>query len=554
MLTDYEKSDAELLDALLYNHAVTPTGGGVSMRTALVRHSQETTYVVPGDWPAADGNDWFHNGAMIPGSDPDYLIDGERTFDAMLEAMEKATKKGHFIVLLGWSLDVNFTFSGKKTFLQVARERSKLGVAVRVLLFDNSEYRINETSKARLNALAAAEQLDIACNLDDNTKGTVTGPVAKVAGRSGIHSYGAHHHKIVVVFGDEGLVGFCGGIDLDANRINPRYRLHDVHVRVVGDAAKELLKIAEQRWESAKDDDKPPSPPSIKPLTGQTFAPPTSARYLASVVQTIGNPDITGVSSNLWTGIQHALLRAKRFVYIEDQYFWSLDLVQAIVDASKHVKHITILVPDAVVGERFYMRHRALAELVRLGGKGIEKRVGIFSKKRGPHEWVHAKMFVIDDEYALIGSANANNRGYFLDSEAQVGVAERAWKSKEGARGGGWFVVRSNFARRLRIELWAEHLGMKTEELFDGVGSRIHWEALPSTANVASYESIDVKQFEKDLDLLEKQGKARKSNSYLYSGLSPVLPPTTRRPWWDAPYEEWDSGMHKDQSVVDPKL
>ena len=36
--------------------------------------------------------------------------------------------------------------------------------------------------------------------------------------------------------------------------------------------------------------------------------------------------------------------------------------------------------------------------------------------------YVHSKTWVIDDEFAIVGSANCNRRGYTHDSEASVGV------------------------------------------------------------------------------------------------------------------------------------
>ena len=76
--------------------------------------------------------------------------------------------------------------------------------------------------------------------------GTKIPPIAEtlaaMAGHPGVHSLGSHHHKILIVYGDEGLIGFCGGVDLDKNRLG---YLHDVHLRVLGGSAKELLKIAE---------------------------------------------------------------------------------------------------------------------------------------------------------------------------------------------------------------------------------------------------------------------------------------------------------------------
>lgn len=114
-------------------------------------------------------------------------------------------------------------------------------------------------------------------------------------------------------------------------------------------------------------------------------------------------------------------------------------------------------------------------------------------------------MFVFDDEYAIVGSANANNRSYFHDSEASVGIAERAFDKPDGARGGHWFAAEANFARRLRIKLWEEHLRFPAEELFDGVGARVLWDLPNPQARVQVYQAIDMNAQGKPKDIYAKE-------------------------------------------------
>ncbi|MEZ4301411.1 MAG: phospholipase D-like domain-containing protein [Polyangiaceae bacterium] len=397
--------------------------------------------------------------------------------------------------------------------------------------------RLNENAKRALEKLRTVKKLDVYCNLDDNTKGYVSGVVASATDNAGVHSYGAHHQKILLVHGKEGLVAFCGGIDIDPNRRPTGMFLHDVHVRVQGTAAEELWKIAEKRWEHAEDDGNPPTPASIGVLAPPSFAKPTYAPYLATAVQTVGNPTIAKSTPNtLWPAVKEAIARAERFIYIEDQYFWSLDLVDELVRASKRLRHITILVPEALTGEQPQRRQEAISELVKRGGPGIEEKIGIFESTYSGHAYVHAKLFIMDDEYAIVGSANANNRGYFLDSEAAVCVTEREARNVNGTRLGEWFTIEGNFARRLRMHLWAEHLTLDLgqEELFDGVGAVVHWRRLMGPADprppfrqkddVAPYRAINLRNR------------------------------SDRELWWRAPYEDWKPKLPPaEDAVADPK-
>lgn len=591
MLTAPNPSTWDLLPKLTRDLTVPAPPGAAQLRAAMVRHNVESTYVVPGDWPEADGNEWIAEDVRpSAGSDAQYLIDGPATFQAMGQALETADSAEHFILLLGWSLDPNFAFYEKKTFLQVIEERATRGAAVRVLLFSNTEYTINGLTKKALNELRTDKKLDVTCYLDDRTAGLVeplTDPVdlkkipltpvrydqppsvwaddllpkeyKKYFTKGNITSYGAHHHKILLVYGRDGLIGFCGGVDLDDNRSS---YLHDVHLQVTGEAASALLKIAEQRWKYAQDNGETPTALGLPALSKSS---PVDPNYLATVLQTVGNPELKRfVSSTLWPGIQRAIQQAKRFIYLEDQYFWSLDLVEELVRAAEHVQHITILVPAPVVGEHTKLRQKAIGHLVRLGGSGIRSKIGIYQMNYGGHEWVHAKLFVFDDEYAIVGSANANNRGYFLDSEAAIGVAERAWERAGGRRKGAWHMMDANFARRLRIQLWHEHLGLDHEELFDGTASQVHWGRLPPTANVGVYGAVNFEPYlaARDSHLQDVASwwgrkKAAEAAKLPFEEKPPKwFEPTdtsVRRPWWVLPDHGWEPGWEGQDMLLDPK-
>lgn len=78
--------------------------------------------------------------------------------------------------------------------------------------------------------------------------------------------------------------------------------------------------------------------------------------------------------------------------------------------------------------------------------KGASALAGSF-----PSIYVHSKMMLIDDAFASIGSANANRRGFYSDGECNIfGLRDQV---TEG----------DNWIRDLRLDLWAEHLGVPPE-------------------------------------------------------------------------------------------
>lgn len=58
--------------------------------------------------------------------------------------------------------------------------------------------------------------------------------------------------------------------------------------------------------------------------------------------------------------------------------------------------------------------------------------------------YVHAKMMIVDDRYALIGSANINDRSMLANRDTEIAA----------------LVADRTFARNLRVSLWREHLGL----------------------------------------------------------------------------------------------
>src|ERR1043166_2030479 len=64
--------------------------------------------------------------------------------------------------------------------------------------------------------------------------------------------------------------------------------------------------------------------------------------------------------------------------------------------------------------------------------------------------YIHSKLFLVDDRFLSVGSANMNNRSMGLDTELNV-----AWEAESDESS----VIRS--IRRIRVDLLAEHLGAR---------------------------------------------------------------------------------------------
>ena len=97
---------------------------------------------------------------------------------------------------------------------------------------------------------------------------------------------------------------------------------------------------------------------------------------------------------------------------------------------------------------------------------------------------MHSKLYVFDDKYAIIGSANGSRRSFNCDSEAAVGLLDNFDSQLEVL----------TLAHRLRIRLWAQHLGMDNDQgytsLVDAVAASVHWKRPPAGHHLAEYVKV----------------------------------------------------------------
>lgn len=67
---------------------------------------------------------------------------------------------------------------------------------------------------------------------------------------------------------------------------------------------------------------------------------------------------------------------------------------------------------------------------------------------------------IVDDEFALIGSANINDRSLLGSRDSEIGIVVYD-TIKKAAKMAGENVGRSTFAHDLRASLYMEHFGLE---------------------------------------------------------------------------------------------
>jgi phosphatidylserine/phosphatidylglycerophosphate/cardiolipin synthase-like enzyme len=485
---------------------------------------------------------WYDSSQTTPrmttGNEVVYLIEGQETFPAMINAIQTATDpQKHFIYLLGWWLEgfpMNPGGSSNPTIFDLLTAAAMNNIQVRAMLWDQ-----RSTIKPRL--LPHSENLGWQGVHSNEPEVAIINGLPNNQGAAILDNrtlpMGAHHQKILIVNGTDGLLCFCGGLDINPDRLYPKgvngsaslgAPYHDVSSRSRGPAADDILKIFTERWDDHPDrqdlEAALPTGKGKEPLRAVTAPPqpsPNRGSIFVKVGRTYGNATKQGfasiVSANsvlLSTGgsykfatfgehtvadmILFAISQAKRFIYIEDQYLVNLEAQAALLAALRNIQHLTILIPHPSISDlpQVHFRQQQFISLLRARDN---RKVQVFCPSpflgsvvtTGPmsgtvsfpdHSYVHNKMWIIDDQFAIIGSPNINRRGWTNDSEACVGISDGSRLDQAA-----FF-----FAHRLRIRRWAALLGMDTPagfaELTDGVASSVHWLNKPPISHV---EPID---------------------------------------------------------------
>jgi phosphatidylserine/phosphatidylglycerophosphate/cardiolipin synthase-like enzyme len=171
---------------------------------------------------------------------------------------------------------------------------------------------------------------------------------------------------------------------------------------------------------------------------------------------------------------RRAFQRARRLVYLEDQYLWSEGVAEVVGQAltDNPELRVVVIVPRhsdhsgrVKTPPAHYGRREALRLCDRAGGDRFQ--VYDLENDEGTPVYVHAKVVVIDDVWAMIGSDNLNRRSWTHDSELSIAVLDRTPDAREPRDPAGLDDCARIFARDLRLRLMAEHLGRADGDVAD---------------------------------------------------------------------------------------
>ncbi|MEJ7833022.1 MAG: phospholipase D-like domain-containing protein [Nocardioides sp.] len=419
------------------------------------------------------------------------LVHGSTYFAELFERIE-ATREGDLILFTDWQGDADqrLTAQPGSEVAEVLGRADERGVDVRGLVW---------RSHSKFFGLTAGENRRLGQDLQDR------GAEALLDMR--VRAGGSHHQKLVVIrYRDDPTqdVAYVGGIDLchsrrdDADHLGDPQALdtmadeygdtpgwHDVQAAIRGPAVRDVETVFRERWEDPTPLSRSPIfflqdrlrglDLSPDPLPDQADPPPPveGGTHAVQLLRTYPDlrlgrdyPFANGGERSVARGYTKALERARRLIYLEDQYLWGIHVGDTFTEALRahpdlHVIAVLPLYPDLqgafkrtpqLLGRRRAMLEMRRAAPDRVALYGIENR-------EGTPVYVHAKCCVVDDTWATIGSDNFNRRSWTHDSELSAVVVDT---DPEADREGG-------YARRLRLTLAAEHLDRRPDEMDDCV-------------------------------------------------------------------------------------
>lgn len=259
-----------------------------------------------------------------------------------------------------------------------------------------------------------------------------------------------------------------------------RRPVHDVSMKLEGPVVESLSTVLDWLWTRTA----PTHPPAPQNRNS------TAMQVVLSMPPNGSNPEQENITE-IFEAYLRAIEHAENYIYLENQYFTELLIVDALIAAMRRKPSLQLILllnqkVDLPLYGRFYNFHpgwqpRAIDRLL----KGLEEfrdRFGIFvlwsqepssPKSQMIRNYVHSKVAIIDDKWATVGSANLDGVSlvtsqYVLREPDNGGLGSmfpsmktmHAIEANVVCYNGVDDMPASDTPALLRRTLWAEHLAL----------------------------------------------------------------------------------------------
>jgi len=328
---------------------------------------------------------------LLGGNRVSILHNGEQAYPAMLDAIRNARSSVHLC---------SYIFSPDeqgRLFVEALADATRRGLSVRVLIDGIGE----KYSRPRASAAFAAAGVRVARFLPPSLL------------RPNLHFNLRNHRKLLLL---DGTRGFTGGMNISERHLAARQdrprRVIDLHFDLSGPVISHLEEAFAEDWAFATGE------PAATCMLPSASSPGDA---LCRGITDGPNEDLDKLT---WI-LLSAIAAARRRLLIMTPYFVpDRTIILALIGAALRGVQVTVLLPGLNNLPFVHWASRAMLwELLQHG-------VRVFYQ---PPPFVHSKLLVVDDDYALIGSANIDARSLRLNFEFNLEVYDRTFATELAA-------------------------------------------------------------------------------------------------------------------------
>jgi phosphatidylserine/phosphatidylglycerophosphate/cardiolipin synthase-like enzyme len=412
------------------------------------------------------------------------LVHGATYFAELLRCV-RAMRSGDLLLFTDWRGDPDERLDGPGTEVsRVLCEAAGRGVVVKGLIWRSHLDRFSFSEQENRHLGEDIEAAGGECLLDMR-----------------VRVGGSHHQKFVVLRhpGRPELdVAFVGGIDLCHSRndgpehhgdpqrqamaevYGPRPPWHDVQLALRGPAVGDVETVFRERWTDAQPLTRNPinvlsellrhDDRTADPLPPQLPDPGPRGTTCVQLLRTYpkrrhGYAFATNGERSVARAYRKVVANAQSLIYLEDQYLWSREIVSHFAKALRDRPQLHLIAviphfpdndgrisgPANLIGRRHAITEILAAAPERVAVYGLENQAGT-------PVYVHAKVCVIDDVWASVGSDNLNRRSWTHDSELSSALIDTTTDDREPRVVDGLDTGARALAREFRLQLAREHL------------------------------------------------------------------------------------------------
>lgn len=333
---------------------------------------------------AANQSRYIQNYAPYPVDNrtwTEYYPSGELKYQALLSALKKAEK---FILMEYFIIEDGKLWS---SILEVLKEKVDKGVEVKLIYDDfGCSMKLPQSYHKTLNKMGI--------------KTRVFNPLVPVLSSK----YNTRDHRKIAVI--DGHTAFTGGMNLAdeyINEVEVYGHWKDAGIQIKGPAVWNFTVMFLTLWEYLD---------SEVDYCNYWYEPEEGVNYdFNGYVQPFSDNPLDGepVGETVYLNL---ISKAKDYVYIMTPYLViDFDMITALVNAAKSGVEVKIMTPH--IPDKWYVQHLSRSYYLQLARAGVQ----ILEYEPG---FIHSKNFVVDDQYAVVGTINMDYRSLFLHYECGV--------------------------------------------------------------------------------------------------------------------------------------